>query len=554
MKNLKKLLLFGVVYFNCFLLFSQSERDSLKFYSKLVTSPQKETDLLIAYNYFEKNYDINLQSKDTLASIYCLWNMASAEYKMGFYDESEETSIKALKLCGKVRFSQYLKNLKKGIYNHLGILYRGKKLKNKAIELYQKTFKLAQNHKDSITVFNNIANTYIDNEEYLEAKKILQNCLNRLTPKSDTLLKALVLDNLGVVKSKIHTKNGEKELTEALELRKVKKNFTNIHISLCNLSNFHRQNSNFNQAKKYALKSLEIANTLNSAVYKQKSLGLLVDLSNNHLVRLYKRINDSITQLKQRRTNQFALLKYNTAKQKEIAKENELKAQKSELKAEKEKQQRLVYQFGGSFIVLSLIGTGAIYYEKNKKKIVEKVIQTEGRISKTVHDVIANDLYQVMSKLQITNEFTEEVLDDLDKVYHKARNISRDNYVINEEMDFSEVLKDLFDSYRTPDISILPKLDNVNWDNILIHKKNTIYRVLQELMTNMARYSKADLVTIVCKQKGNKLEIFYKDNGVGCDLSKKNGLLNAESRIKSINGKIIFESEPSKGFITKIIV
>jgi len=75
--------------------------------------------------------------------------------------------------------------------------------------------------------------------------------------------------------------------------------------------------------------------------------------------------------------------------------------------------------------------------------------------------------------------------------------------------------------------------------------------VLQELMVNMQKHSSAKLVALSFDKKGNNFSINYSDNGVGVDLNSleiKNGLLNVETRIKSINGSITFTSSLNKGF------
>jgi signal transduction histidine kinase len=67
-------------------------------------------------------------------------------------------------------------------------------------------------------------------------------------------------------------------------------------------------------------------------------------------------------------------------------------------------------------------------------------------------------------------------------------------------------------------------------------------------MTNMKKHSKATAVIVTFQKEAAKLLIQYKDNGIGCKLSKHNGLHNTENRINSVNGTITFESEPNQGF------
>ena len=70
----------------------------------------------------------------------------------------------------------------------------------------------------------------------------------------------------------------------------------------------------------------------------------------------------------------------------------------------------------------------------------------------------------------------------------------------------------------------------------------------------MRKHSKASIVLISFNQTKNKIVIDYKDNGIGCDLVKNNGLLNAENRMTSINGTITFESQTNNSFKAKITV
>jgi len=77
---------------------------------------------------------------------------------------------------------------------------------------------------------------------------------------------------------------------------------------------------------------------------------------------------------------------------------------------------------------------------------------------------------------------------------------------------------------------------------------------LQELMTNMKKHSQASLVILTMKDVKNKLQITYSDDGVGCEINKSNGLLNAENRINSLNGKLILHSNKNEGFKATIII
>ncbi len=119
--------------------------------------------------------------------------------------------------------------------------------------------------------------------------------------------------------------------------------------------------------------------------------------------------------------------------------------------------------------------------------------------------------------------------------------------------NFTEQLSDLLLSYKNDQTAVITQnISKMNWNTVSDLKKIAIYRVLKELMTNMSKHSHASLVALSFSQNSNKTNIVYSDNGVGCQIKNKNGLQNAENRIQTLNGTIIFESKPNEGFKAKI--
>jgi signal transduction histidine kinase len=259
------------------------------------------------------------------------------------------------------------------------------------------------------------------------------------------------------------------------------------------------------------------------------------------LILEYKTLTDSIAKSKQLQENKFAEMQYNFS-------EYQRKAQESQLAASEQRTKTLAYQFGGLSIFLMAIFFYILLRSRHKKENLLKVYETETRISKKVHDEVANDIYQMMTKLETNPISSEPLLDELENIYIKTRDISKENSEIIYT-DFKVQLKDLLLSYQSKDVNIITKnLQDIEWEFVSDAKKTTLYRVLQELMTNMKKHSKATLVVITFGQEKNKLNIVYKDNGVGTELHKGSGCQNMENRIASIEGLIKFESAPNSGF------
>lgn len=209
-------------------------------------------------------------------------------------------------------------------------------------------------------------------------------------------------------------------------------------------------------------------------------------------------------------------------------------------------------------LTIAAITIGIYFFIRNKfrEKKLLALYEIETRISKKVHDEIANEIYNTIcfansEDISIPKN-KDLLLKSLDKVYSKTRNISREMSGIDTGVAYEEQLKQMLCGYQGQNVNIIIKgIDAVKWSKIAIIKKIAAYRALQELMVNMKKHSKATVVVLDFRQKNKKIIIRYSDNGVGINSGKnitRNGLLNVENRMDSINGKVIFEPTADRGF------
>jgi signal transduction histidine kinase len=87
----------------------------------------------------------------------------------------------------------------------------------------------------------------------------------------------------------------------------------------------------------------------------------------------------------------------------------------------------------------------------------------------------------------------------------------------------------------------------------------TIFRTFQEMMTNIARHSKATEVFISISQDNEKFMMIVKDNGVGFtpeSISNKKGLglVGMKERVKSVGGVMDIDSVLNLGTEIKIFI
>lgn len=79
----------------------------------------------------------------------------------------------------------------------------------------------------------------------------------------------------------------------------------------------------------------------------------------------------------------------------------------------------------------------------------------------------------------------------------------------------------------------------------------TVYRLVQEALTNIAKYAKASQAGVKLIAREGKVEVSVRDDGIGFDTSQRrlatHGLLGMQFRVESESGAMTIESAPGSG-------
>lgn len=514
-----------------------------------VLHPKQPSHLPKGYFHYAQQKETFLQQADTIAAVDAMRLMAIAAFKLGNLNDSEIQSVEGLQLLTKFKSQpKQVPNRLMGIYNQLGKIYEEKELFATAKAYFNDALRIAATTGDSITILNNRANINRAQEYFEVAEKDYQQIISIAKAIGDTLALARTINNYGGLLTDQNRSEALPMLLEGLRLRQLKNSKEGIFGSYRHLVYYYQAQNNAEEALAYARQCLTTAKQLNSSAYIKEAYGLLVELNNDEAVKGYKQITDSINDANREAQNLFAAMRFDVNQEK-------LNRQRAELLLEKERRNKqttilLAVLIGLIFILIIL------YILIRIKQIKQReVFATESRISKKVHDEVANEVYQLMVKMQLAEDTSDVLLDDLESIYNRSRDISKEYNSLDTTLNFSEVLTDLISSYQTNNLRIINRnISKHHWELMSQDKKNAVYRVVQELMTNMKKHSQATLVAISVSQKGKKTELKYSDNGVGSQLKKHNGLQNVENRIFALNGTVTFDSQPGKGFQVKIVV
>lgn len=514
-----------------------------------------------AYFYFNKAIVLCNPKTDYAENyVYALTRIANIQKNSSDYFACEQTLTKTLP------YLKYLKNpkLATNVYTLIAYNYYYSFDYKNSVLYHLKALKLAQTSYEKTVILNDIILIYLSQERYNEAAELLvplvaKKIKHETDSKKTDNTYSLLLDNLGYCYCKIGNPKALDCLNKSLKIKLEQKDYYGLIGTYNTLSLFYSK-SNLKLSKMYAEKAYKSASKVNAALYKANGLAVLINKSEGDELKKYSldfiKLVDSFMVARQKAKNEFSRIKYDSGIDR--AENLHLKAQKTENELQLERQKnRNIISYVIIFFTTSLSLSLYFYLtSKGRKEKDAAMFESEIRISKKLHDELANDVYNTLLFTEFTDlrqeENKEHLLNNLDTIYARTRNISKENSPVITDENYGIALKEMIAGYKTHNLNIiLNGFDLILWNEIEKNKKIILYRVLQELFSNMKKHSEATLVSITFKNIKKNLTIIYNDNGVGTGKRKlilKNGLQNVESRIKTINGNIIFDNNSEKGF------
>ncbi len=529
-----------LIFYSCSKVDKKEEAYPKRLYDK-AKEFAKENTSDSAFYYFNLAKNDYLKIYDSLGTGKSLVNMAIIQSNNGDFYGSIETSVEANRLLSNKNDST-VKSTLAANYNNMAISSSFLKSYEESVGFYKEALRFSNDDMNRYVYNNNIGDALILLGNYKEARKHLELAI--LT--KDSLTYAKVLNNLARAKSlENHNYDPLPELNKSLKIRQIKEDLEGQNSSFSTLADYYSDRKP-DKSLFYAFKLLETADRIKIPEDQVNALQRLIVLDQSNYLKYFQKltaINDSTQTARNKAKNQFAVIRY------DVEKKN---AENQILETRSFKQ-----IVGITLLIIALISVffwnekrkKSIRQEKEKEKELE-VKNTELKMSKKVHDKVANKVYHVMSEVENTVDMNKEVLlYKLDGIYQISRDISYEKSDAVLEHNFSQHLSQMLKSYSSEKIKV-PIIGNEEqvWEGISDSSKVEIFYILQELMTNMKKHSNADKVLLDFERKNDEIQILYSDNGIGITThSPKNGLRNTESRINSIGGTITFDTKTENG-------
>ncbi|KFF09352.1 ATP-binding protein [Chryseobacterium luteum] len=497
-----------------------------------------------AYAKFQQALQYYYKDKDSSNISKSLICQAIAQKQTGDVFGAETTLVEALNFMKDNDESLY------SVYNTMGDLKYDQKEYATAEEWYTKALDQKIDEVEiKYSILNNKAASEYRQAKYSSALHTLEQI--DLSQTKDVRKQGKVRENIVYTKW-LQDRNypAQAEFENLLAFKLKHNDMWGVNSSYSHLAEISQEN-NPSTSLYYAKQMLNTAGKIKSPEDRLEAIERIsfVDSPTNAVKNfvLYKKLSDSIQKYKNANRNRFAYIKYDSEKK---------ETENQRLKADQAQKENLLIRqqvaLAASVIIIVL---NIILYRRRQARLRQenelKLKNDQLRISKKVHDVVANGIYQVMTKIENQEDFNkDEALDELEFVYEKSRDISYDKEDSKDEQDFSEKISNSIGSFNNDIVKTYIAGNGKNiWENVSQLKQEEIYQIIRELLVNMKKHSKASLVSFRFERINNEITIHYKDNGIGIpgDVIYKNGLSNAVSRIEILQGQIIFDTETEKG-------
>jgi signal transduction histidine kinase len=359
--------------------------------------------------------------------------------------------------------------------------------------------------------------------------------------------------------------------------------YLGIATNKLHLSEYYAFKKDTIKAIQYAKETRQLASSTNNFKELLPSLLLLSKLDKeNHskYTTRYIQLNDSLHKEERAIRNKFARIKFET---------NEIITKNERLN----KQKKLILFISGLvFLLVILIYIVARQRVKNKNlkfeqeqqkaneeiynlmisqqnKLDEGSRKEKKRISEELHDGVLGKLFGTRLILGNLNDSSdkesilkrEKHINDLQDIEEEVRNVSHElnSQALISNTSYTQMIDNLLES-QSGIINFIYKTKydkHIIWKEINGDLKMNLYRIIQEAIQNINKYSKAKHVSIEFKIDKSDLSLLIKDDGVGFNTDAKIkgiGLKNMKSRADKLNGKLSINSRNDKGTLIVIIV
>ena len=205
--------------------------------------------------------------------------------------------------------------------------------------------------------------------------------------------------------------------------------------------------------------------------------------------------------------------------------------------------------------------------EQELKTMMTRVIEVQEeerkRISRELHDGVGQSLFSLLIRIDRLLDDHPEMAElrglrrDVANVMEDIRSMARElRPSVLDDLGVGPAVRTYVENYSAHygiDVRLVIELRG----RPAIAAETTIYRVVQEALTNIAKYADVDECEVTIKETDDAVETIVRDEGAGFDPSVSRsgvGLFSMEERARAVGGSLVIRSAPDKGTEVRLIV
>lgn len=208
--------------------------------------------------------------------------------------------------------------------------------------------------------------------------------------------------------------------------------------------------------------------------------------------------------------------------------------------------------------------------DKNMQLMVLSIQEKErSRIARELHDSSLQNLTHMIHSIELGYLFIDQdpvraklefatCSENLKKIINEIRDaIFNLRPMTFDDLGFKQCIENLIENFKIQykQFNYIYDIDNIDVSSDENEIYNlflvSIYRVIQEAMTNAVKYSEGDRIELSVKEKDNIITVKVIDNGKGFDLEqsldKHFGISIMKERVLLLGGEFEINSKPNQG-------
>ncbi|MDD3415116.1 MAG: sensor histidine kinase [Lachnospiraceae bacterium] len=199
--------------------------------------------------------------------------------------------------------------------------------------------------------------------------------------------------------------------------------------------------------------------------------------------------------------------------------------------------------------------------------IKEKMGKTKerNRLAREIHDTLGHTLTGIsagidacLTMIDSNPQVTKKQLEVISKVTRDGigeirRSVNELRPDSLERLSLDSAIRNMIEdmtSVSQAEVFFQCDSENLKFDE---DEENTIYRIVQESITNALRHGKANKIWVTIQKEDYELHVQIKDNGIGCiDMKKGFGTKHMQERLQMLHGTVSYKSED--GFLVHAVI